>query len=72
MAVKLRRRYNKPSRDYQILTIALNYDGDEAAWRIKSVLGGDHELTERERRIIMSLFSHPYEIIQSITKGAYV
>lgn len=72
MAVKLRRRYNKPSRDYQILTIALNYDDDEAARRIKSVLGGEHELTERERRIIMSLFRHPNEIIRSITKGAYV
>ncbi len=65
MAVKLRKRYNTPSRDYRILTIAMNYDDDVAVRKIVEVLQGEN-LTEREERIITSLFSEPREVIKKI------
>lgn len=69
MAIKLRKRYTKPSRDYQILSIAMTCNDDkEAVQRIIGVLHGD-DLTEREERIIASLFSEPDKIVTEIRRA---
>lgn len=70
-AIQLRRRYSDSSRAYRIMSIAMSCDTESAITRIRELVG-DTQLTERERRVIFSVFRNPNKVITLITGGVLV